>query len=79
MPWVERDRMSLREELVHLVASQQVSMTELCRRFQISRKTGYKWVQRFRTDGVAGLGERSRRPQQVHYRVPPPTRAFLLA
>jgi hypothetical protein len=56
MPWAERDRMSLRQELVHLVATQKVSMTELCQRFQISRKTGYKWVQRFRTEGEAGPG-----------------------
>ena len=56
MPWAERDRMSLRQELVHLVATQRVSMTELCQRFQISRKTGYKWVKRFRTEGEAMRG-----------------------
>ena len=79
MAWAERDRMSLREEFVHLVGSQRVSMTELCRRFQISRKTGYKWVQRFRIDGVAGLTDRSRRPHQLHYQVPEPTQQFLLS
>jgi transposase len=51
--------MSLRQELVHLVATQRVSMTELCQRFQISRKTGYKWVKRFRTEGEAELADRS--------------------
>lgn len=79
MPWAERDRMSLREELVHLIESQKISMTELCRRFQISRKTGYKWVQRFRAEGTAGLADRSRRPHRVHYQVPEPTRQYLLA
>lgn len=79
MPWAERDRMSLRQELVHLVATQKVSMTELCQRFQISRKTGYKWVQRFRTEGEAGLADRSRRPHHVEYHVPAATRDFLLA
>ncbi len=59
MPWAERDRMSLRQELVHLVATQRVSMTELCQRFQISRKTGYKWVQRFRVEGTAGPADRA--------------------
>ena len=39
MPWAERNRMSLRQELVYLVESQKISMTELCQRFQISRKT----------------------------------------
>ena len=79
MPWAERDRMSLRQELVHLVATQRVSMTELCQWFQISRKTGYKWVKRFRTEGEAGLADRSRRPHQVQYHVPGPTRQYLLA
>jgi transposase InsO family protein len=71
--------MSLRQELVHLVATQRVSMTELCQRFQISRKTGYKWVKRFRIEGEAGLADRSRRPHQVQYHVPGPTRQYLLA
>ena len=79
MPWAERHRMSLREEFVHLVESEQVSMTELCRRFQISRKTGYKWVQRFGAEGAAGLTDRSRRPHQLHYQVPEATQQFLLA
>ncbi len=71
--------MSLREEFVHLGATQRVSMSELCRRFQISRKTGYKWAQRFRTEGAAGLTDRSRRPHQLHHQVPAPTQNFLLA
>jgi len=79
MPWAERDRMSLRTEFVHLVETQMVSMTELCRRFQISRKTGYKWVQRFRADGAGGLADRSRRPQRIHQRMPLATQQFLLA
>jgi len=34
----------------------------LCREFGISRKTGYKWKDRFLTDGLAGLHDQSRRP-----------------
>jgi transposase InsO family protein len=34
----------------------------LCRRFGISRPTGYKWRGRFEQDGVVALGDRSRRP-----------------
>ncbi|MDR3002735.1 MAG: IS481 family transposase [Acidovorax sp.] len=40
-----------------------ISFTELCRRYSISRKTGYKWVERYRQLGVEGLQEQSRRPQ----------------
>ena len=35
----------------------------LCRDFGISRKTGYKWRERFVAQGLAGLSERSTRPQ----------------
>ena len=38
------------------------NMTELCRAYGISKPTGYKWKQRFLTDGLKGLYDRSRRP-----------------
>jgi transposase InsO family protein len=38
------------------------SMTELCREYGISRPTGYLWLERFRSGGVSGVRERSRRP-----------------
>jgi len=37
-------------------------MTELCADYQISRKTGYKWIARYETSGPRGLHDRSRRP-----------------
>jgi transposase InsO family protein len=37
-------------------------VVEVCRRYGVSRKTGYKWIDRFKEHGVAGLSERSRRP-----------------
>jgi transposase InsO family protein len=38
-------------------------MTELCADYQISRKTGYKWIERFEAGGPSGLQDQSRRPQ----------------
>ena len=38
------------------------SFSQLCERYGISRKTGYKWVERYQTEGLEGLEERSRRP-----------------
>jgi transposase InsO family protein len=40
-----------------------LSLTELCRRYGVSRPTGYKWIQRFEDEGPPGLQERSRRPK----------------
>jgi transposase InsO family protein len=37
-------------------------MTELCARYDVSRKTGYKWLDRYLRDGPSGLEDRSRRP-----------------
>ena len=36
-------------------------MAEACRLYNISRKTGYKWLRRYEKDGDSGLVDRSRR------------------
>ena len=46
MPWQEQRTMSLREEFCALAGTESVTISELCRRFGISRKTGYKWLRR---------------------------------
>ena len=42
----------------------EVTFMDLCRQFGISRKTGYKRVERFTSDGWEGLGDRSRAPRR---------------
>jgi transposase len=39
-----------------------MSLTELCALYSVSRKTGYKWIDRYVRHGPAGLEEGSRRP-----------------
>jgi putative transposase len=39
-----------------------LSITELCALYGISRKTGYKWIERYLTSGPAGLEDRSCKP-----------------
>jgi putative transposase len=39
-----------------------LAKSELCERYQISRKTGYQWLQRYPDFGPAGLMDRPRRP-----------------
>jgi transposase len=41
------------------------TITELCDRYGVSRKTGYKWIDRYLRLGPAGLEERSRRPHRA--------------
>jgi putative transposase len=50
------------------------TMTELCADYQISRKTGYKWIGRYETSGPGGLHDQSRRP----HRSPQATAAKLM-
>src|SRR5690242_14467254 len=62
MPWQERSPMDLRMQFVLDWQSGAWPMTELCADYQISRKTGYKWVQRYEASGPCGLHDQSRRP-----------------
>jgi transposase InsO family protein len=62
MPWQEQSTMSLREEFCALARADGAPISELCRRFGISRTTGYKWLARAAAEGPAGLADRSRRP-----------------
>ena len=42
--------------------------SDLCAQFEISRKTGYKWLKRYEEHGAAGLADRSRRPRDCPHR-----------
>jgi transposase InsO family protein len=62
MPWEEKSIMRQREEFVMLASREGANMRELCRRFQISHTTGYKWLGRHNEGGAVGLADQSRRP-----------------
>jgi len=55
--------MESREQFVLDHERGNLSMSELCHRHGVSRKTGYKWLGRYREKGTAGLCNFSRRPQ----------------
>ena len=70
MPWQESCAMDQRLSFIADYVSDLWTMTELCERYAISRKTGYKWLDRYRLQGPAGLVERSHAPL-VHGRATP--------
>ncbi len=45
-------------------------MTEICRRYGISRQTYYRYRRRYLSEGLAGLEDRSRRPHQPANQIP---------
>ena len=72
MAWNEvKQTMSFRKEIVSLGAQPGANVRELCRRFQVSAKTFYKWLKRSKTEGEAGLKNRSRRPRRSPQRTKP--------
>lgn len=64
MPWQETCAMTERMRFVLAVQSDTETVAACCRRFGISRKTGYKWLERFESEGAGGLGDRSRSPHR---------------
>ena len=59
--------MDVQEQRVRFVAeaTQKVrTFRALCAAYEISRPTGYLWLQRYREHGVAGIAERSRKPHR---------------
>ncbi len=69
MPWEVSTRMSERMEFVARLLDG-ARMAELCREYGISRKTGYKFKERFERLGPVGLYDMSRAPQRVARRTP---------
>jgi putative transposase len=78
MPWQET--CSMREKARFCVACEngEGSMAELCRRFGVSRKTGYEVLARWRAAGAAGLVERSHAPHRCPHAMSREVRAAVL-
>jgi len=63
MPWDSTGPMNERIKFIAARLEGESSITELCSSFHISRKTGYKWLERYKRDGIDGLLDRSRAPK----------------
>ena len=61
MGWSEVSIMSIRREFVKLARQEDTNVRELCRRYEISPTTAYKWIGRGSVDGET-YEDRSRRP-----------------
>ena len=69
MPW--STPMSQRSELVRLARQPGANISQLARRFDVTRATAYKWIDRYEAGGDDALHDRSRRPHTSPTRTPP--------
>ena len=64
MPWKETTTMEQKVEFICEWRTGKYSITELCKAFEISRPTAYKFISRFEENGIEGLIEKSKAPQK---------------
>ena len=64
MPWKASSVVEQRKAFIEEYEGGLVTMAELCRMYEISRETGYKWVKRYEQYGWEGLEDGSRAPQR---------------
>src|SRR5260370_42633268 len=79
MPWQQPSPVDERERFIQAHRLDLYTMVELCARYGVSRKTGYKWLDRFEEDGRHGLRDRSRAPHQCPHRITPAVAAGVWA
>jgi putative transposase len=79
MPWRETWPMDQRLEFIREYETELFSMTELAAQYRISRKTAYKWLERYDAGGALGLCDHSRRPHHSPHATDPALVEAILA
>jgi transposase InsO family protein len=79
MPFEKRTVMEQKLEFCMLAIKDKANISELCKRYRISRPVGYKWLKRFLESGVAGMEDLSRRPQTSPFRINPDIEQYLVS
>lgn len=69
MPWRTTTEVLERTQFVLEAERGDWTISELSRRYGISRKTGYHWIRRYRAEGLRGLEDRSKRPHSNPTRI----------
>jgi len=78
MPFIEQSIMSQRIEFCLLATKAESNMSDLCMRFKITRRTGYKWLSRYLEEGLSGLEDKSRRPFNSPNQTPLPIDQYVV-
>lgn len=65
MSWKEKDIVMLRHEFVTKALEPSANISKLCKEYGISRDIAYKWLNRYKEEGLLGLSDRSKRPSHM--------------
>lgn len=79
MPWKETHVMDQKIKMISDWLSGEYSLSELSRIYEVSRKTLYKWINRYEADESLGLQDRPRKPLTMPRATPPDIIAYILA
>ncbi len=68
MAWKVNTKMSQRYEFLQLANKEDCNFSQLCKRFNISRPTGYKWLSRYDEKDLSSLEDQSKKPHHSKYK-----------
>jgi len=79
MPWSETCVMEQKVKFIIELLENSYNMTELCNHYGISRKTGYKWFERYHIGGIDALHDISRKPHNHPYEISQEVKDLILS
>lgn len=79
MPWRDIRPMDSKIHFVSLASENLMTMSEVCNLFNISRKTGYKWLSRYLEEGPEGLQNRSKAPKSIPHKTSKEIEEFIIS
>ena len=71
MPWVEESVMSQRQRMVEQLLLPNANVSKICKAFNVSRKTAYKWLERYKEGGLDALQDVTRARRNQSQKVAP--------
>ena len=79
MPWKESRIVDQRLQFLSSYQKEEMSLSDLCREFGVSRPTGYRWINRYKEVGPEGLLDLSRKPHGCSHATSEATENAILA
>lgn len=67
MPWKESRIVDQRLQFLSSYQKEEMSISDLCREFEVSRPTGYRWINRYKEAGPEGLLDLSSKPHSCSH------------